>query len=76
MSVMKKDKKNTEKRSFSKRFELNELEAKTLRMKSDQCGLSEADYIRELIMNSQPVEAPPRQFYEQMEKVNRIASTI
>ena len=50
MSVMKKDKKNTEKRSFSKRFELNELEAKTLRMKSDQCGLSEADYIRELIM--------------------------
>jgi hypothetical protein len=73
---MKKDKKNMEKRSFSKRFELNELEAKTLRMKSDQCGLSEADYIRELIMNSQPVEAPPRQFYEQMEKVNRIASTI
>jgi hypothetical protein len=27
-------------------------------------------------MSSQPVEAPPRQFYEQMEKVNRIASTI
>ena len=64
------------KRNITKRMELNELEAKVLRMKAEQCGLSEADYLRELIMNSQPVEAPPRQFYEQMEKVNRIASTI
>ena len=63
-------------RNISKRIDLNELEAKTLKMKADQCHLSEADYLRELIMNSQPVEAPPRQFYEQMEKVNRIASTI
>ena len=63
-------------RNISKRIELNDLEAKTLKMKADQCHLSEADYLRELIMNSQPVEAPPRQFYEQMEKVNRIASTI
>ena len=64
------------KRTITKRIELNELEAKHLRMKAEQCGLSEADYLRELIMNSQPVEAPPRQFYEQMEKVNRIASRI
>ena len=63
-------------RNISKRIELNDLEAKTLKMKADQCHLSESDYLRELIMNSQPVEAPPRQFYEQMEKVNRIASTI
>ena len=61
---------------ISKRIDLNDLEAKILKMKADQCHLSEADYLRELIMNSQPVEAPPRQFYEQMEKVNRIASTI
>ena len=63
-------------RNIAKRIDLNELEAKTLKMKADQCHLSESDYLRELIMNSQPVEAPPRQFYEQMEKVNRIASTI
>ena len=63
-------------RNISKRTDLNDLEAKILKMKADQCHLSEADYLRELIMNSQPVEAPPRQFYEQMEKVNRIASTI
>ena len=63
-------------RNISKRIDLNDLEAKILKMKADQCHLSEADYLRELIMNSQPVEAPPRQFYEQMEKVNRIASTI
>ncbi len=63
-------------RNISKRIDLNDLEAKILKMKADQCHLSEADYLRELIMNSQPVEAPPRKFYEQMEKVNRIASTI
>ena len=63
-------------RNISKRIDLNDLEAKILKMKADQCHLSEADYLRELIMNSQPVEAPPRQFYEQMEKVNRITSTI
>ena len=63
-------------RNISKRIELNDLEAKTLKMKADQCHLSESDYLRELIMNSQPVEAPPRQFYVQMEKVNRIAATI
>ena len=63
-------------RGISKRVELNEVEANTLRLKADQCGLTEAEYLRELIMSSQPVEAPPRQFYVQMEKVNRIASTI
>ena len=63
-------------RNIAKRIDLNELEAKTLKMKADQCHLSEGEYLRELIMSSQPVEAPPRQFYVQMEKVNRIASTI
>ena len=63
-------------RNITKRIDLNELEAKTLKMKADQCHLSEGEYLRELIMSSQPVEAPPRQFYVQMEKVNRIASTI
>ena len=63
-------------RNIAKRIDLNELEAKTLKMKADQCHLSEADYLRELIMSSQPVEAPPRQFYVQMERVNRIAATI
>ena len=64
------------KRTISKRFELNELEEKRLRIKAAQCGLEEGAYIRELIMNSQPVEAPPRQFYERMEIVNRIGSQI
>ena len=63
-------------RNISKRIDLNDLEAKILKMKADQCHLSEGEYLRELIMSSQPVEAPPRQFYVQMEKVNRIASTI
>ena len=45
-------------RNIAKRIDLNELEAKTLKMKADQCHLSEGDYLRELIMSSQPVEAP------------------
>ena len=64
------------KRTISKRVDLNETEAKILRMKSEQCGLSEADYLRELLMNSQPVEAPPRQFYERMAMLNQIVSWI
>ena len=63
-------------RTISKRVELNETEAKQLRMKSEQCGLTESDYLRELIMNSQPVEAPPRQFYERMSELNQIVFWI
>ena len=64
------------KRTISKRLELNPSEDRVLRMKAGQTGLSEADYLRELLMNSQPVEAPPRQFYEKMEEVNQIGGQI
>lgn len=64
------------KRNISKRFELNRKEADLLRIKSRQTGLSEGEYLRELICNSQPVEAPPRQFYETMGKANRLVSDI
>ena len=56
-------------RNISKRIDLNDLEAKILKMKADQCHLSEADYLRELIMNSQPVEAP---FYDQISDGNGV----
>ena len=62
------------KRNISKRFELNMYEAELLRLKAKQTGISEGEYIRELILNSQPVEAPPRQYYEAMETVNRIVT--
>ena len=64
------------KRNISKRLDLNPSEDRVLRMKAGQTGLSEAEYLRELIMNSQPVEAPPRQFYEKMEQVNQIGGLI
>ncbi|MBQ9870998.1 MAG: hypothetical protein IJM27_03625 [Eubacterium sp.] len=64
------------KRTISKRVELNENEAKVLRMKSEQCGLSEAEFIRELLMGSQPMEAPPRQFYEAMATMSQVVSMI
>ena len=64
------------KRDVQKRFNFNPTEAKLLELKAAQTGLSEASYVRELVLNSQPVEAPPRQFYEEMEKVNRIAADL
>ena len=64
------------KRNISKRFELNRKEADLLRIKSRQTGLTEGDYIRELILNSQPVEAPPRQFYEAMGQVNKLVADV
>ena len=64
------------KRNISKRIELNEKEARLLRLKAKQTGLSEGEYLRELIMNSQPVEAPPRQFYMNMQKVNQLVADV
>jgi len=64
------------KRDVQKRFNFNAAEAKLLELKAAQTGLSEASYVRELILNSQPVEAPPRQFYEEMDKVNQIAAEL
>ena len=63
-------------RGISKRVELNEVEANTLRLKADQCGLTEAEYLRELIMGCQPAEAPPRQFYERMEVLNQMGELL
>lgn len=64
------------KRKISKRFELNRKEAELLRIKARQTGLSEGEYLRELISNSQPVEAPPCQFYEAMGQMGRIVSEV
>ena len=61
---------------LSKRFELNRKEAELLRIKSRQTGLSKGEYLRELINNSQPVEAPLRQFYEAMGQMRDIGSEI
>jgi hypothetical protein len=64
------------KREISKRIELSKEEAKILQMKADQCRLTESDLIREMIMGCQPVEAPPRQFYERMEIMNQLEAEI
>ena len=64
------------KREISKRIELSKGEAKVLHMKAKQCGLNETDLIRELIMGLQPTEAPPRQFYENMEIISQLGEAI
>lgn len=61
------------KRTISKRVTLNEKEAETLRIKARQMGVSETAFLREVIMGSQPMEAPPRQFYEAIGYVYQLA---
>ncbi len=63
-------------RPIEKRYDLNEYEASLLRIKSKQCGLREAQYIRELITGHAPKEAPGKEFYDAMNDINKIGNNI
>lgn len=66
----------SKKRPIPKRFDVNDYEARLLAIKSKQCGLSEAAYIRELITGHSPKEAPGKEFYKQMNNINKIGVNI
>ena len=63
-------------RKISKRIDLNEYEADLLRIKASQCGMKEGPYLRELITGYGPKTAPPAEFYEAMNRINRIGINI
>ena len=67
---------NNGKRIIQKRFDLSQLEADLLHGKAVFCGMSEAQYLRELICASQPTEAPPREFYLACNDINKIGVNI
>ena len=55
---------------------LNEKEARALKEKAKQCGLSKSAYLRRLIMNK-PVKArPPEAIHELYVEINRIGTNI
>lgn len=63
-------------RPIAKRFDVNDYEANLLAVKSKQCGLTEAAYIRELITGHGPKEAPGKEFYKAMNNINKIGVNI
>lgn len=63
-------------RPIAKRFDVNGYEAKLLAVKSRQCGLTEAAYIRELITGHGPKAAPGKEFYAAMNNINKIGVNI
>ena len=63
-------------RKIPKRFDVNDYEASLLAIKSKQCGLKEAQYIRELITGHGPKEKPGKEFYEAMNNINKIGVNI
>lgn len=64
------------KRNVHKRLDLNEAEAIMLRVKAQQTHLAECQYLRELIMGSCPAEAPGKEFYEAIGRINKIGVNI
>ena len=63
-------------RKIQKRIDLNEYEAGLLYAKARSSNLTEAEYLRTCILGSCPVEAPPRQFYIEMQNLNKIGTNI
>lgn len=63
-------------RNVHKRIDLNEKEAALLHVKAVSSNLTEAEYLRTCIMGSCPVEAPPKQFYIEMQNLNKIGVNI
>lgn len=66
----------SKKRPIAKRYDLNEYEENLLQIKCRQSGLSQAALIRELITGYAPTEAPGKEFYECMNKINKIGINI
>lgn len=66
----------SQKRPIAKRYDVNEYEAQMLKIKSAQCGMKEAQYVRELITGCNPTEKPGKEFYDAMRDINRIGVNI
>ncbi len=64
------------KRTRPKRFDLSELEEKTLKAKALSTGRKQCDIVRELIMGYEPAEAPGDKFYDAIEEIRKIGINI
>ena len=64
------------KHNIKKQFWLSERENRELERKASECCLSQADFIRLLILGYQPRARPPQKFYDAMKKLSSISNNI
>lgn len=64
------------KRTIKKNFWFSYEEDRQLKYLSSLLCLSEADTVRRLLTETQVKEAPPKKFYEAIEKINKIGVNI
>lgn len=63
-------------RTIKKNFWLNYEEDQQLKKLSEILNLSEASTIRKLLYETNVKECPPKEFYEAIEKINKIGVNI
>ena len=63
-------------RTIKKNFWLNYKENMQLKKLSSILKLSEADVIRKLLFDVQVKECPPKEFYDAIDKINKIGINI
>ena len=64
------------KRSKHKQYWLSNEEDKILKMKLKKLGMSEENYIRNLILEFEPREKPDDRFYEVMKQMHSIGNNL
>lgn len=64
------------KRNIKKNVWLSREEAEQLRMKAIKVGVSEADVLRNLIMDYSPQEKPPTEFYDSIKELRAIGNNL
>ena len=63
-------------RNTKKQFWFSEEECKILALNSDKAGLSEAEYIREILVGYKLKEKPDDRFYDNLKVIRSIANNM
>lgn len=63
-------------RNTKKQFWFSEEECKILAINSDKAGLSEAEYIREILVGYKLKEKPDDRFYDNLKVIRSIANNM
>ncbi len=64
------------KRNVHIQFWLDKKEAETLKKKAKRSGISSAAYVRHLINDVVPQDAPPPDYYSMMQQLYRIGNSL
>ena len=63
-------------RGVKKQFWFSRDEAYLLKLKSGKAGLTESDYVRNLVVGYEPREKPPIEFYDELKKLRGYGNNL